>query len=273
MAALGSHALTNRLHSPAAEFARREIHQGVFNNMGQLDGKVAIVTGAGTGIGRGIARAFAKEGASIVLASRNRQHLDETAVEMRSHGAKTLVVPTDVTNEAQVISLFQRVVKELSKVDILVNNSGAFDGGPLDELSLETWRKVMEVNLTGVFLCTREAMKVMKKQRGGRIINIGSISAQMPRPNSAPYATSKHGLVGLTKSTALEGRDFGIAASCLHPGNTVTELRSPSARGAEPMMQPDDIAMAALTMAALPPYANMLEAIVLPVEQKYLGRG
>ena len=242
--------------------------------MGQLDGKVAIVTGAGTGIGRGIARAFAKEGASIVLASRNKQHLDDAAAEMRSQGAKTLVVPTDVTNEAQVIALFQRVVKELGKVDILVNNSGAFDGGPLDELSLETWRKVMEVNLTGVFLCTREALKVMKKQHGGRIINIGSISAQMPRPNSAPYATSKHGLVGLTKSTALEGRDFGISAGCLHPGNTVTELRSSTAlHGQEPMMQPDDIAMAALTMAALPPYVNMLEAIVLPVEQKYLGRG
>lgn len=159
-------------------------------------------------------------------------------------------------------------------MDILVNNSGVFDGGPLDELSLETWQKVIDVNLTGVFLCTREAMKIMKRQGGGRIINIGSISAQMPRMNSAPYATTKHALVGLTKSTALEGREFGIVASCLHPGNVVTERNTNTIpREDEPMMSADDVAMAALTMVALPLNVNMLEAIVLPVAQKYLGRG
>jgi NAD(P)-dependent dehydrogenase (short-subunit alcohol dehydrogenase family) len=133
----------------------------------------------------------------------------------------------------------------------------------------------MDVNLTGVFLCTREAMRIMKAQGGGRIINIGSISAQMPRMNSAPYSTTKHGLVGLTKSTALEGRDFGVVASILHPGNVLTELRDNSAlaQNQEPMMSTDDIAMAALTMAALPLNVNMLESIVLPVEQKYIGRG
>ena len=133
----------------------------------------------------------------------------------------------------------------------------------------------MDVNLTGVFLCTREAMKIMKPADGGRIINIGSISAQIPRMNSAPYSTTKHALVGLTKSTALEGRDFGVVASILHPGNVLTELRDNStlAQNQEPMMSTDDIAMAALTMAALPLNVNMLESIVLPVEQKYIGRG
>ena len=174
--------------------------------MGQLDGKIAIITGAGTGIGKGIARAFAREGASLVLASRNRANLEGTANELRPQGATVLVVPTDVTDEAQVIALFERTMQEFGRVDIMVNNSGVFDGGPLDELSLETWQRVVDVNLTGVFLGTREAMKIMKRQRGGRIINVGSISAQIPRMNTAPYSTTKHGVVGLTKATALEGR-------------------------------------------------------------------
>jgi NAD(P)-dependent dehydrogenase (short-subunit alcohol dehydrogenase family) len=243
--------------------------------MGQLEGKTAIITGAGTGIGKGIARGFAKAGADLVIASRNRQTLDSTAAELRPIGPTVIVAPTDVTMEDQVVALFEKTTKELGRLDILVNNSGVFDGGPLDELTLETWQHVLNVNLTGAFLCTREAMKIMKQQRGGRIINIGSISAQMPRMNSAPYVTSKHGLVGLTKSTALEGRAFGVSASCLHPGNVVTERReaSDSPIDQEPMMTPDDIAIAALAMAAMPPYANMLESIVLPVDQPYIGRG
>ena len=243
--------------------------------MGQLDAKIAIITGAGTGIGKGIARAYAREGAKLVIASRNKGNLDRTAEELRSDGATVLVAPTDVTVEAQVIGLFQRTMEEFGRLDILVNNSGVFDGGPLEELSLETWQRVIDVNLTAVFLCSREAMKIMKSQRAGRIINIGSISAQMTRMNSAPYSASKHGLVGLTRSTALEGRDFGVVASCLHPGNVATERRdaSDASQDQEPMMTPDDIAMAALTMAALPPNVNMLESIVLPVTQAYLGRG
>jgi len=243
--------------------------------VGQLDGKITIITGAGTGIGKGMARAFAKEGATLVIASRKRENLEATAKELRPNGATVLVVPTDVTDEAQVVALFEQTMAEFGRLDILVNNSGAFDGGPLDELSLEAWMKVINVNLTGPFLCTREAMKIMKKQQGGRIINIGSISAQMPRMNSAPYTTSKHGLVGLTKTTALEGRAHGISASCLHPGNVVTERRAASEKpqDEEPMMTPDDLAIAAVAMAALPPYANMLESIVLPVEQLYVGRG
>jgi len=240
--------------------------------MGKLDGKVAIVTGGGTGIGKGIARAFAAEGARVVIASRSEQTLNEAAGEL---GDKVLAVPTDLKVEAQITALFERTIAEMGQLDILVNNSGVFEGGPIEDLSLETWQHVMDVNLTGVFLCTREAMRIMKPAGGGRIINIGSISAQMPRMNSAPYSTTKHALVGLTKSTALEGRDFGVVASILHPGNVLTELRDNSAlaQNQEPMMSTDDIAMAALTMAALPLNVNMLESIVLPVEQKYIGRG
>ncbi len=243
--------------------------------MGQLDGKIAVITGAGSGIGKGIALAFAREGASLVAAARRLEKLEATAEEARSLGAKALVKQTDVTDEAQVVDLFSAAEKEFGTVDIAVNNSGVFDGGPLDELSLETWQRVIDVNLTGAFLCSREAMKIMKRQRSGRIINIGSISAQVPRMNSAPYTTSKHGLVGLTKSTALEGREYGVSASCLHPGNVRTELRSTGTRpqDQEPMMTPDDLAIAAVAMAALPPYANMLESIVLPVDQPYIGRG
>ncbi len=243
--------------------------------MGQLDGKIAIVTGGGTGIGKGIARAFAREGAKLVIASRNPENLAGTAAELTPQGATVVEMPTDVTDEAQVVALFDATMEEFGRLDILVNNSGAFDGGPIDELSLETWQHVMDVNLTGVFLCTREAMKIMKKQRSGRIINIGSISAHVPRPSSAPYSTSKHGLVGLTKATALEGREFGISAGALHPGNVLTEWRAASdaTTDQEPMMSPDDLAVAALAMAAMPPYANILEAVVLPVEQLFVGRG
>ncbi len=240
--------------------------------MGKLDGKVAIVTGGGTGIGKGIARTFAAEGARVVIASRSEQTLNEVAGEL---GDQVLAMPTDLKVESQITTLFKRTIAEMGQLDILVNNSGVFEGGPIEELSLETWQHVIDVNLTGVFLCTREAMKIMKPAGGGRIINIGSISAQMPRMNSAPYTTTKHALVGLTKSTALEGRDFGVVASILHPGNVLTELRDNSAlaQNQEPMMSTDDIAMAALTMASLPLNVNMLEAIVLPVEQKYIGRG
>lgn len=243
--------------------------------MGLLKDKTSIVTGAGTGIGKGIARAFAREGASLVLASRTRENLEATAEELRPLGVETRVVLVDVTDEAQVKALFAAALDAFGRLDILVNNSGVFDGGPLEDISLQTWQKVIDVNLTGPFLCSREAMKIMKRQRSGRIINIGSISAQMPRMHAAPYATSKHGLVGLTKATALEGRDYGVVASCLHPGNVLTERRgaSDSSADQEPMMTVDELAMTVVTMAALPGHVNMLEAIVLPVRQEYLGRG
>ena len=181
------------------------------------------------------------------------------------------VVQTDVTSEEQVKKLFETTMTDYGKLDILVNNSGVFDGGPLEEISLETWMKVMNVNLTGVFLCTREAMRIMKPQRSGRIINIGSISSNMPRMNSAPYATSKHGIIGLTKSTALEGREYGISASAIHPGVVAVEWNESSDEQAR--MSTDDLASVALAMAVLPPDVNMLEATILPVQQPYLGRG
>ena len=243
--------------------------------MGQLEGKISIITGGGTGIGLGIARAFVKEGAKVVLAARNIPRLEDAANELRELGGTVEVVPTDVTQEAEVQALFSRTMDTFGRLDIQVNNSGAFDGGPIDEITLETWNKVIGVNLTGVFLCTREAMRIMKTQKGGRIINIGSISSRMPRMNSAPYTSSKHAIIGLTKSTALEGRPYGISAGALHPGNVEVEWRAKSTTSMdqESMMTPDDIAVAALAMAVLPPYVNMLDTTVLPVEQLYVGRG
>ena len=243
--------------------------------MGQLDEKVAIITGAGTGIGKGIARAFAREGADLVIASRRLDVLENAASELRPLGATVEVIATDVTDEAQVGVLFDKCMRTHGRLDILVNNAGIWEDGPLEELSLETWQHIMNVNLTGVFLCSREAVKIMKRQRTGRIINIGSISAQVPGTNSAAYTTSKHGLVGLTKSTALEGREYGVAASCLHPGSVATErnVSSDTTKDQESMVTTDDIAKVAVTMAALPANVNMLESIVLPVDQPYLGRG
>jgi len=243
--------------------------------MGRLDDKAAVITGGNRGIGAGIARAFAREGCAVVLAARDAAKLAETATALEGAGARVLAVPTDVTDEAEVEALFRRAVERFGRVDILVNNAGAFDGGPLDELSLETWEKVMAVNLRGPFLCTRAAFRLMKAQGGGRILNIASISAQRVRPNSAPYSTSKHGLWGLTQCTALEGRPHGIAASCLHPGNVLNDRRAQrsTVQDEEPMMTCDELAEAALVMASLPPHVNMLEAIVLPVEQLYVGRG
>ncbi|MFN3650289.1 MAG: SDR family oxidoreductase [Armatimonadota bacterium] len=243
--------------------------------MSRLEGKTAVVTGGNRGIGAAIARAMAKEGASVVVAARDAARLEEVAAGIAAEGGAALAVPTDVTDEAQVEALFRQAVERFGKVDILVNNAGAFDGGPLEELSLETWEKVMAVNLRGPFLCTRAAFRLMKEQGGGRIINIASISAQRVRPHSAPYSTSKHGLWGLTQVTALEGRPYGIAASCLHPGNTLNERRAQRAteQDEEPMMSCEELAETALLMASLPPHVNMLEAIVLPVEQLYVGRG
>ncbi|MBT4125800.1 MAG: SDR family oxidoreductase [Chloroflexi bacterium] len=247
--------------------------------MGQLDGKVAIVTGGGSGIGKGIAKAFADEGSSVVIAARNAERLDAAAAELSSNGATVISIPTDVTSEEQVISLFAKTMDQFGKLDVLVNNSGAFDGGPVEDLTMEQWNKVIDVNVTGPFLGSREAFRIMKKQGGGRIINIGSIAAQKPRHSSSPYTTSKHAVWGLTQSLALEGRDHGIAVSALHPGNVMVERRgdgkSATGRdeGPEPLISTEDMGRTALLMATLPPESNMLEAIVLPLGQAYLGRG
>jgi NAD(P)-dependent dehydrogenase (short-subunit alcohol dehydrogenase family) len=242
--------------------------------MGKLDGKVAIVTGAGRGIGRGIARGLAREGAALVLVARSRDQLDAAADEMTGLGAAVLAVPADITDEGQVESLFAGAVERFGQLDLLVNNAGAFDGGPIDRLSTEAWDKVLAVNLRAPFLCTRSALRIMKPRRSGRIINIGSISAQRVRPESAAYSASKHGLWGLTQVTALEGREHGITCCCLHPGNIQVERRlTERSEDAEPMMSIDEIAEVALLMATLPDHVAMLEAIVLPRDQLYIGRG
>jgi NAD(P)-dependent dehydrogenase (short-subunit alcohol dehydrogenase family) len=247
--------------------------------VGKLDGKVALITGGNRGIGRAIARGLAREGAAVALAARDAERLRQTAAELVEQGDPTakrvLAVPADVKDEAQVEALFAQTMERFGRLDLLVNNAGAFDGGPLDELSVETWDHVLAVNLRGPFLCTRAAMRIMKQQGGGRILNIGSISAQRVRPHSAPYSASKFGLAGLTQVTALEGRDYGIICSCLHPGNVLNERRAASGQpqDQEPMMAAEELAEVVVLMATLPPHINMLEAIVLPTEQLYIGRG
>jgi NAD(P)-dependent dehydrogenase (short-subunit alcohol dehydrogenase family) len=243
--------------------------------MGRLAGRVALVTGGNKGIGKGIAQCLAAEGAHLTLTARGEAELNQTASELTSQGCKVLALPADLTDERQVEVVFEQTLAHFGRLDILVNNAGAFDGGPLDEISVEAWDKVLAINLRAPFLCTRLAMRIMKRQRSGRIINIGSIAAQRVRPHSAPYSASKHGLWGLTQVTALEGREFGISCGCLHPGNTLVERRRNSAKAEddEPMMTVEEVAQTAVLMTTLPPHVNMLEAIVLPVEQLYVGRG
>jgi|TARA_B110000263_G_scaffold216145_1_gene201543 NAD(P)-dependent dehydrogenase (short-subunit alcohol dehydrogenase family) len=247
--------------------------------MGKLDGKVAVITGGGTGIGKAIGKALAEEGCDVVLAARNAVRLDESAAEIAAMGVRTLAVPTDVAEESDVIALFERAMAEFGRVDLLVNNAGVIDGGPIDELTLEKWHATFSVNVDGLMMCTREAFKIMKAQAGGRIINIGSVASDRPREWSAPYTSSKHAVTGLTKSTALDGREYGISCGQLNPGNTWVERRadgrsaSGKDMGAEPMVETVDMANAALFMATLPPEANVLEMTVIPNTMVYLGRG
>lgn len=242
--------------------------------MSKLSDRVAIVTGAGRGLGRAIARGLAREGASLMLTARSRDELAAAAEELSASGAAVLTLSGDITDEAHVEAVFRETLDRFGRLDLLVNNAGAFDGGPLDELSTEDWDKVIAVNLRAPFLCTRAALRIMKPRRSGRIINIGSISAQRVRPHSGPYSASKHGLWGLTQVTALEGREFGVTCCCLHPGNIEVERRhTDKPEDAEPMMTPDEIAEVAVLMATLPAHVEMLEAIVLPHQQLYVGRG
>ncbi|MCZ6671800.1 MAG: SDR family NAD(P)-dependent oxidoreductase [Verrucomicrobia bacterium] len=243
--------------------------------MSYLENQVSVITGASSGIGAAIAKAFAREGAKVVLAARSADKLESVAAEITASGGIALSVQTDVSNEASVIALFKKVASEFSKVDLLVNNAGIGIGGPTEELDFATWRKVMSVNLDGAFLCSREAFKLMKDQGRGRIINIGSVSAKMPRVNSAPYTTSKFALEGLTRSLALDGRRYGISVGVLQPGNTLTAIWDgrEEVANAEGTMSPDDLARVALSMAALPDGVSVLESTVLPISMPFLGRG
>ncbi len=243
--------------------------------MGKLDGKVALVTGASQGIGRGIADALAREGCSLFLTARRPDVLAEAAAHIATRGVAVQSRAADVGDPDQMNDVFQELTDQFGRLDLLVNNAGAFNGGPIDELPLEDWDHVISTNLRGPFICTQHAFRIMKPQGGGRIINVGSISAQRVRFNSAPYSTSKHGLWGLTQVTALEGREHGITCGCLHPGNIRVERRQESVKkeDEEPMIGVQDISEVALLMATLPPNVEMLEAIVLPHEQLYVGRG
>ena len=206
----------------------------------------------------------------MVLAGRTVSRLEATAEELRQLGVEVLAVPTDVAKEDQVLDLFRQTMERFGRLDILVNASGAFDGGEPDEISYEAWLNVVDANLNGPFLCSREAFRMMKQAGGGHILNIGSISAQMPREESAPYSATKFGIQGLTHSFALDGRPYGIVVSILHPGNVMVERR---AGVQEIMMGTEEMGAVALLMVTMPKGTNFYNAIVLPVEQPYLGRG
>jgi NAD(P)-dependent dehydrogenase (short-subunit alcohol dehydrogenase family) len=245
--------------------------------------KSAIVTGAGSGIGRAVALALSREGYSVALASRRREPLEQTAA--LAGAGRTLVVPTDVTDAASVDHLFEATRAAFGRLDLLFNNAGCgAPAVPLEDLSVEQWRRVVDVNLTGVFLCTRAAFRVMKEQspRGGRIINNGSISAHAPRPNSAPYTATKHAVTGLTKSAALDGRKYDIACGQIDIGNAATEMTArmadgvPQANGTvavEPTMDVECVARSVVYMAGLPPDANALFLTVMATKMPLVGRG
>jgi len=243
--------------------------------MGQLDGKIALVTGSSRSIGKAIAIAFAREGASLVLAARTEEGLNATARVIKSLGRDVEVVPTDVKVEADIEKLFNRTLARFGRLDVLVNNSGVFHAAPLDKVPTQAWDDVIATNLRAPFLCTRAAFAIMKAQGGGRIINIGSISASRVRALNVAYSSAKFGLVGLTQTTALEGREFNITCGILHPGNTERDNRPPEGTGwtAEPYLSQQEIAAAAVYMAAQPAHINVLEIIQLHKDQLYLGRG
>jgi NAD(P)-dependent dehydrogenase (short-subunit alcohol dehydrogenase family) len=247
--------------------------------------KTAIVTGAGSGIGKRVALALLREGYSVALAGRRPEALEATAREGKSSGSRTLVVPTDVSDPASVKALFDKTKEAFGRLDLLFNNAGiGAPAVPLEDLTYEQWKAVVDINLSGVFLCTQEAFRIMKSQqpRGGRIINNGSISAHTPRPNSAPYTATKHAVTGLTKATSLDGRKYDIACGQIDIGNAATELTAkmskgvPQANGSvavEPTMDVEHVARAVVYMASLPLDANVQFMTVMATKMPHLGRG
>jgi NAD(P)-dependent dehydrogenase (short-subunit alcohol dehydrogenase family) len=246
--------------------------------------KVAIVTGAGSGIGKAVSTALLKDGYSVALAGRRKEPLDKAVAEA-GVGGRALAVPTDVSDPQSVRALFAKTKEAFGRLDLLFNNAGVgAPGVPLEDLTFDQWKAVVDINLTGVFLCTQEAIKVMKSQdpRGGRIINNGSISAHAPRPNSAPYTSTKHAVTGLTKSTSLDGRKYDIACGQIDIGNAHTELAArmangvPQANGSvavEPLMDVNHVASAVLYMASLPLDANVQFMTIMATKMPFVGRG
>ena len=245
--------------------------------------KIALVTGAGTGVGRAVSLGLLEAGYDVVLSGRRKEPLEETA----GHAPKdrTLIVTADVGDPSSVKSLFAQAKERFGRLDLLFNNAGVgAPAVPIEELSFDQWKAVVDTNLTGAFLCTQEAVRIMKAQqpRGGRIINNGSISAYSPRPNSAPYTATKHAITGLTKSTALDGRAFDIACSQIDIGNAETDMARrmkdgvPQADGSikpEPLMDPKHVANAVVHMASLPLEANVQFMTVMATKMPYIGRG
>jgi NAD(P)-dependent dehydrogenase (short-subunit alcohol dehydrogenase family) len=247
--------------------------------------KVALVTGAGTGIGKAVALALMRDGYAVTLAGRRQDKLEETAAEGRAISARSLPVKTDVSDPDSVKAVFAKTKATFGRLDVLFNNAGiGAPAIPLEELPLETWRKVVDTNLTGTFLCTQEAIKLMKSQtpRGGRIINNGSISAHTPRPHAVAYTTTKHGVTGLTKQTALDCRGYDIACGQIDIGNAETPLtermvagvlQPDGSRRPEPRMNVDDVGRAVAYMASLPLDSNVLFMTVMANLMPFVGRG
>jgi len=250
----------------------------------QLQDRVAIVTGASNGIGRAIAEAFAAEGAKTVLVARRAELLDEVAAGIRSRGGEALPVPADLTREDEVTALFAKVTKAYGRLDVLVNNAGISTHKNTEDITLQYWQEALAINITAAFLCSREAIRIMKDQKpqGGRIVNIGSVSQKTPRQDSLPYTVCKHGLQGMTHQLTMDGRKHGIVASILHPGATLSSFttrrgRAKAGPGATPddyVMEASDVAKVAVLMAALPGEVNLYEATILPNHMRsFIGRG
>ena len=249
------------------------------------NGKVAMITGAGSGVGRSVALAMMKEGYSVVLAGRRQDALDETIALGASFGAPALAVSTDLANPDAVKNLFAKTKERFGRLDVLFNNAGTNAPPiPIEDLSFEQWQNVLGANLTAAFLCTQEAFRIMKEQspRGGRIINNGSVSAQAPRPNSAPYTATKHAITGLTKSTSLDGRKYDIACGQIDIGNAATNmtqkmstgvLQANGTVGVEPTMDVDNVARAVVFMASLSLDANVSTITVMATKMPLAGRG
>ena len=247
--------------------------------------KIAIVTGAGSGIGKSVAVALAQNCYSVVLAGRRKAPLETTALEVRQANSKALVICVDISDPAAVRDLFAKTKDAFGRLDLLFNNAGISGPAiPLEDLAYEKWKSIVDTNLTGTFLCTQEAFKIMKNQepRGGRIINNGSISAHAPRPNSAPYTASKHGVTGLTKATSLDGRKYDIACGQIDIGNASTHMAERMKKGVpqpngtvavEPTMDPADVARAVVYMASLPLDANVQFMTVMATKMPFIGRG
>lgn len=247
--------------------------------------KVAVVTGAGSGVGRAVALALADDGYAVVLAGRRREPLEHVADQARDKKATAVSVPTDVADPDAVEALFAVVRERFGRADVLFNNAGlSAPAVPVDELDVATWRSVVDVNLTGAFLCARCAFALMKAQRprGGRIINNGSISAHVPRPNSAPYTATKHAITGLTRSLSLDGREHDIACGQIDIGNAGTEMTAPMSAGvpqadgsvrAEATFDVVQVARAVSYMASLPLDANVQFLTVMATKMPFIGRG